>query len=443
MWLRWLPRPHTRTHPTCPHTPYTLSHALPPLTPPLQVRIYQENAELVGVIGSVQKGENASAFAQADVAVALQPLPQWRCSWVGLDRRPKPPRLREPPRGATGGVSGGRWAGRAEGAAAAPLLDTLHCAGVLPGDHDLEQLTEWLLQGRSLLNNTKQALTFGLFASLLLMLLQLGAAWAGLPPPVSTAQLLWLLLLVVPLLALPLLVASIDPRNKKEIVPKNDDHLKDLPRLASYLLLRALPGAVGLNLLYASLLATVALPPPAPPALPPAAAPPSTGDATFDDASLLPSCFSAALLGPAAASRQHVLVCQQVVLLWLVLLLGFQAAGFAHRTLGTSDYSCPERRGAGVALAALLGATATGSAALVGPAIMAAAVSSTPWYAYVLGAGMALLAHATDTAVKRHDRRAFERTNKRMYLEFTTKLGMHSPIEPGHRTPTSYLDDNT
>ena len=80
---------------------------------------------------------------------------------------------------------------------------------------------------------------------------------------------------------------------------------------------------------------------------------------------------------------------------------------------------------------------------VVGPATLGAALSSTPWYVYVLGVGTAVLAHATDTAVKRHDRRAFERTNKGMYLEFTTKLGMHSPIEPGHRTPTSYLDDNT
>lgn len=238
---------------------------------------------------------------QADVAVALQPLPAWRCSWVGLDPRPKQPRLRDP-RGGGGGAVGGRWAGRAEGMAAAPLLDTLHCAGVLPGDHDLEQLTEWLLQGRSLLNNTKQALAFGLFSNLLLMLLQLGAAWAGLPPPLTTAQLLWLLLLVAPVLALPLLLASIDPRNKKEMVPKNEDHLKDGPRLTSYLFLRALPGAVGLNLLFASLLATVSLPPPAPFAPPP---PPPA---------VLPSCLSAASLGPAAASDdQHVLVCQQVV----------------------------------------------------------------------------------------------------------------------------------
>ena len=158
-------------------------------------------------------------WAQADVAVALQPLPAWRCSWVGLDPRPRQPRRREP-RGGGGGAVGGRWAGRAEGMAAAPLLDTLHCAGVLPADHDLEQLTEWLLQGRSLLNNTKQALAFGLWSSLLLMLLQLGAAWAGLPPPLATAHLLWLLLLVVPVLALPLLLASIDPRNKKEMVTR-------------------------------------------------------------------------------------------------------------------------------------------------------------------------------------------------------------------------------
>ena len=40
---------------------------------------------------------------QADVAVALQPLPAWRCSWVGLDPRPKQPRLRDP-RGGGGGA---------------------------------------------------------------------------------------------------------------------------------------------------------------------------------------------------------------------------------------------------------------------------------------------------------------------------------------------------
>jgi len=62
-------------------------------------------------------------------------------------------------------------------------------------------------------------------------------------------------------------------------------------------------------------------------------------------------------------------------------------------------------------------------------------------YAHLVGAGMVLLASIVDWLVKRHDRRSFERWNKMMYLEFTTKLGMHSPIEPGHLAPRSYLDE--
>ena len=51
------------------------------------------------------------------------------------------------------------------------------------------------------------------------------------------------------------------------------------------------------------------------------------------------------------------------------------------------------------------------------------------------------LAQLADTVVKRSERQAFEKSNKRVYLEFTTKLGMHSPIQAGERTPRSYLDD--
>ena len=54
---------------------------------------------------------------------------------------------------------------------------------------------------------------------------------------------------------------------------------------------------------------------------------------------------------------------------------------------------------------------------------------------------MMLLASIVDWVVKRNDRRNFDQLNKRIYLEFTTKLGMHSPIEPGHLAPTSYLDE--
>ena len=48
-------------------------------------RIYQENDEIVTVVGSADCPGNAAIFGQADIAVALCPLPRWRCRWVGLD----------------------------------------------------------------------------------------------------------------------------------------------------------------------------------------------------------------------------------------------------------------------------------------------------------------------------------------------------------------------
>jgi hypothetical protein len=59
----------------------------------------------------------------------------------------------------------------------------------------------------------------------------------------------------------------------------------------------------------------------------------------------------------------------------------------------------------------------------------------------LVGVGILVVASFVDWLVKRHERRDFERWNKRVYLEFTTKLGMHSPIEPGHMAPRSYLDE--
>ena len=91
-----------------------------------------------------------------------------------------------------------------------------------------------------------------------------------LPPPQTPFQLLWVLLVLVPLLAFPLVLGPVDPRNKKEMVSKNEDHLANAPSAALYLVLRALPGAAGLCLLFAVFLdvagdAAAAPPPPPPP----------------------------------------------------------------------------------------------------------------------------------------------------------------------------------
>lgn len=45
-----------------------------------------------------------------------------------------------------------------------------------------------------------------------------------------------------------------------------------------------------------------------------------------------------------------------------------------------------------------------------------------PWYVYLLALASLLSAAIVDSLVKRHDRKWFERRNRRLYLEFTTKV---------------------
>ncbi|EOD32881.1 hypothetical protein EMIHUDRAFT_455937 [Emiliania huxleyi CCMP1516] len=300
---------------------------------------------------------------------------------------------------------------------AAEMLDSACCVAVLPDGHDLEQLTEWLLQGRSFLSNTRQAVFFGGFASIVLELLLIVADWTRLPPPQTPFQLLWVLLVLVPLLAFPLVLGPVDPRNKKEMVSKNEDHLANAPSAALYLVLRALPGAAGLCLLFA-------------------------------DQSAVPVAEAARLPGSlverAGAEPREALALAHAQLLtqwWATLLLAAHSASFAHRTLNDSQYSPFANRLWVRAAALAFGLESVAVFVQLGPARIPAILGQIPWYGHLVGVGMMLLAGIVDWIVKRHDRRAFERTNKGMYLEFTTKLGMHSPIEPGHLAPTSYLDE--
>ena len=275
------------------------------------VTIYQESSELVTMIGSAEAPHSVAALAQADVAVAARPLSSRRCLWLGLE----PAQVSPPPRtplnerniarvtgslsasaSASAIISGGASATTVAGASVggagaavipdtsadtelgvAALLDVACCVAVLPERHDLEQLTEWLLQGRSLLANTRQALVFGGFAALLMEFVLVVADWAGLPPPITPFQTLWVALLIVPLLAFPLLLGPIDPRDKKQMVPKNEDHTAGFGRAIAALLVRTLPGVACLVPLFAMLLATA-----------PSAWPAPTPDAEDPTASLGP-----------------------------------------------------------------------------------------------------------------------------------------------------------
>jgi hypothetical protein len=53
---------------------------------------------------------------------------------------------------------------------------------------------------------------------------------------------------------------------------------------------------------------------------------------------------------------------------------------------------------------------------------------SIPWYTYFLGFIFPLVLVPVQEVVKLHDEKEFTRFQKRSKLEFSTKLGMHSPL---------------
>lgn len=56
------------------------------------------------------------------------------------------------------------------------------------------------------------------------------------------------------------------------------------------------------------------------------------------------------------------------------------------------------------------------------------ALARIPWYVYFLGFIFPLILVPMQELVKLHDEKEFTRFQKRSKLEFSTKLGMHSPL---------------
>ncbi|KAL1530908.1 hypothetical protein AB1Y20_001799 [Prymnesium parvum] len=419
------------------------------------VRIYQENAEVVTIVGSTDNPENVGIFGQADIALALRPLPRWRCRWLGLDQ----PRVQK--------REGHTVTSKSQSSNLPVLLDSLGCVAVLPEGQDIELITDWLLQGRSLQSNMRQGLSFGLFASLLMAMTGAIVDAMGKPPAFTPLQILWLLLIPPPLLAFSLLLTPIDPKNKKEMVPKADEHLDGASYFALYLLLRALPGAIATSAIYALLLrpfeglqrptipdsndltkiinaivsevTTKAATPPSPPPLTPQWVPPPSS--ALNELCWLPPY----LRRGAANDHDHEfarIAAQHVLSLWIVVLLILHSAKFAHRTLDGSDYDPRRNNSAWVVASITVAALQTVHCMIsLGSNTFFEALALTPWYVYLIALLSLLSANVIDSLVKKHDRKRFERRNRSLYLEFTTKLGMHSPIEPGWKTPKSFLDE--
>ncbi|KAI8915014.1 hypothetical protein DFJ77DRAFT_43795 [Powellomyces hirtus] len=177
------------------------------------VRIFQEQGEVVCCIGSSLNEMNVECFSLADVAIAIDPL-------SALKSRNHPP---------TGPLSP-----LSLGAAFA----SSPCAFSLHSDTSIYSLSQIIRDARTISDSGRQAIAFYLGCQTSLPFIMIIASCLLLPPVFSGYQLLWLMWVILPPLALSFLFSPYDPNVMTRMPAKNSDHLKDKWRFVMYFLAR-------------------------------------------------------------------------------------------------------------------------------------------------------------------------------------------------------------
>ncbi|KAJ2719721.1 hypothetical protein GGI07_005045 [Coemansia sp. Benny D115] len=348
------------------------------------VRIFQENGDLVCCIGSALADSNTLTFSAADLAVGVEPVPQFNgagdCTNDGSI--------------STAGALSTQFA---LGAA----LNCLPCPLFLQHDTSLYTLMQVFSEARHLIASLGLGATLLIGMALAAAAVNLVSGLCLLPPALSGAMLLWVLWGVAPLLASSLLFAPRDAATMSTMPVKNHMHIAEMPRFVVYGVVRMLP-PVGLTLVvYATTLR----------ALTPISAL-QHGDWRFLSIQQQQAVWGAQTF--AAAAFIYHCVCVSMTML--------------HRTRLSTElqaFRCPVWIGAAViCLCVSFGC----AAALVLSTTGSSAMARVPWYTYVIGLAGPLVLLPLQDACKMHDRKRWTRLQKLAKLEFNTKLGLHSPL---------------
>lgn len=196
-----------------------------PWTSAEMIRILQENGEVVACLASPLNMDNISLTSQADIAIALDPLPPRRCS----DRQFETHLEHE--HDSTSDIA----------AALGGLTSALHLQRMT----DMNQVTNLVHGGRAASAARRQALLFAVacFIDLSVLLLACQVLW--LPPPLSALQVQWCMYVIVPLMIIPIALRPMIPRDKALSMPdKNKNHMTSRWALFRYYVFRFFPSVV-------------------------------------------------------------------------------------------------------------------------------------------------------------------------------------------------------
>ncbi|TPX71870.1 hypothetical protein SpCBS45565_g00930 [Spizellomyces sp. 'palustris'] len=342
------------------------------------VRIFQEHGEVVCCVGSSLNEMNVECFALADISIAIDPLSV-------LKARNHAP---------TGPLS--------------PLnvgagFTSLPCAFSLHNDTSIYSLSQIIREARTIADHGRQAVVFYLSSQTCLCLIMILSYCLLFPPIFTGYQLFWLLWIILPPLSLSFMFSPHDPRVMTTMPVKNTHHLKDRWRFVVYFLIRFSVPVVLCVAVFAISLSVFK--------------PDQPSDSVFGD-------FGVTSWMHLSDGEQWALLYAQncTLFVWTELVKVCISATCLHRIAHFKSFPPYRNRvwvGSAVTSLVLQTAFFAISIAARGPY----SLSLLPWWLFVIVfVGGPVLAVGVQEAVKVHDRREWERFQKRSKLEFNTKL---------------------
>eukprot|EP00004_Rigifila_ramosa_P017961 TRINITY_DN4422_c0_g1_i1.p1 TRINITY_DN4422_c0_g1~~TRINITY_DN4422_c0_g1_i1.p1 ORF type:complete len:1410 (+),score=299.58 TRINITY_DN4422_c0_g1_i1:193-4230(+) len=375
------------------------------------IKIFQEYGEVVCTVGSSFNPENMHTFAQSNISFALNPVRPLGCRKSKLkiesNRRftdqSSSHHHHDEEEGETESESSSEPDTVSRILQIAPALNGLPCYLLLPDGVRMSDLLAIMKECRHILFNMKQSLTFALCCHAVLLLLVLFASVLYEPALVTGLQQLWVIWIVVPVLSVSYISTPTDPDLMKLFAAKNTGRIHDISRFLSYFVARFLPTVAFLLYFFAICFDTFW---------------PRGGKETVWDAEMHNTPHEVSALAYS----------QSVTLFFLVYYIITFSMGFLHRTESLLVFR-PHHNKRWCAVAVGLLVLQVGmSGSIIAAAPVALSLLELPPLPVAAACLWPIWIVCVDEAVKSHDRKQFKRFQKRLILEFNTKLGMHSPV---------------
>uniref|UniRef100_K3WDV0 Cation-transporting P-type ATPase C-terminal domain-containing protein n=1 Tax=Globisporangium ultimum (strain ATCC 200006 / CBS 805.95 / DAOM BR144) TaxID=431595 RepID=K3WDV0_GLOUD len=383
------------------------------------ISIFQENNEVVMGVGSSLKESNAPLFSKADSAAALQ---------GGLQSffDEQLPKGKELP------------VFSEEDIQFSHILNTLTCSFRINSKEDdvhakdatpsLTHLIELIRLGRCVLTNFHQMIAFIFVSQLFIATLILISYIVPFPlvPQLSCASIFWLLWILVPTLSLSMLASASEKDVMKQTPRKNEEIelQEDLPRLATYFLIRHVPSALLAIVVFECLLGFSL-----------ASSRAQLGDEYRDfqwfDFMLHNSIVLARPRPPVVAAAVDRAEAGMLLLIGASILAS--SCGYLYRCESIFSMSPLRNRmwlGASTGLLVVqltISMVRAGLAGSDGHSLWFFIGEAVPWYFWTVFFVWPMIVIAVDEAVKSHDRHHMTRYFKFLRMQFDTRLGMWSP----------------